>query len=233
MSPNKKVAVISASPKINEKAASEWMAMRAEALMAGDGVDIRHINVRKSEKSGQTAEDFAYMAQADAMLIIFPLYIFCTPGLLTRFLQDYYDFVCVRQAGVTKAAVYTVVNCGFPEPEINGEAVRVIKSFSEKVGAEFRFGVLIGSGGMILGAQNAPFMKKAMARLDGAIAVMKDEVLTGRREAVENINIRINFPRKLYFFGGDRGWVATAKKNGLKKEDLYAKPYATRHPNTI
>ena len=225
MSNAKKVAVLSASPKVNEKAVSEWLATRAESILADDAVETRHINVRNSMAKKQTDEDFAYMSEADAMLIVFPLYIFCTPGLLTRFLQDYYDFVAARPDGGKKAAVYTVVNCGFPEPDINREAVRVIKSFSEKVGAEFRFGLMIGAGGMILGTQDAPFTKKAMAKVDGVFAVIKDELLNGRRGAVKNLEIRIKFPRKLYFFIGDRGWVSTAKKNGLKKKDIFARPY--------
>lgn len=225
MSDVKKVAVISASPKVNEEAASEWMATRAEAVLADDAVATRRINVRKSLAQKQTAEDFAYMAEADAMLIVFPLYIFCLPGMLTRFLQDYYEFVHSQTDGGKKAAVYTVVNCGFPEPNINREAVRVIKSFSEKIGAEFRFGVMFGSGGMILGTQGAPFMKKALAQVDGAVAAMKNELITGSREAVTDVEISVKFPRSLYFFIGGRGWISTAKKNGLKKKDMYARPY--------
>ena len=50
-------------------------------------------------------------------------------------MQDYAAFVQTQPDNENKAAVYTVVNCGFPEPDINREAVRVIKSFSDKVGA--------------------------------------------------------------------------------------------------
>jgi hypothetical protein len=225
MNGGKKIAVLSASPKVNEEAVSEWLAGRAEEFLKADGLEFRHINVRRSLAQNQTAGDYAYMSDADAMLIIFPLYIFCLPGILIRYLQDYYEFSRARPDGGKSAAVYAVVNCGFPEPDINREAVRVIRSFSEKIGADFRFGVLIGSGGMLLGAQGAPFMKKAMARLDGALAAMKDELLSGRRDAVEDIEIPVNFPRRLYFFAGNRGWLSTAKKNGLKKNDLYAKPY--------
>jgi hypothetical protein len=225
MSAIKKIAVISASPKVGERAVSEWLAERAEEILKDGALEFRHINVRKSLTQDQTAGDYAYMAEADAMLILFPLYIFCLPGILIRFLQDYSDLFRERREGGKRAAVYTIVNCGFPEPDINREAVRVIRSFSEKVDADFRFGVRIGSGGMLLGAQGAPFMKKAMAQLDGALARMKDELLSGRRETAEDVEITVSFPRRLYFIAGNRGWLSYAKRNGLKRKDLYAKPY--------
>ena len=93
------------------------------------------------------------MREADALLIVFPLYFFCLPGMLTQYLDDYAQFIGVK--GKTQK-VYTIVNCGFPEPEINTEAIRVMQSFSRHVGASFRFGIGFGSGGMILGAQQAP-----------------------------------------------------------------------------
>jgi hypothetical protein len=78
---------------------------------------------------------------------------------------------------------------------------------------------------MLLGAQGAPFMKKAMAQLDGALARMKDELLSGRRETAEDVELTVRFPRRLYFIAGNRGWLSYAKRNGLKRKDLYAKPY--------
>ena len=221
----KKIAVISASPKVNEAAVSEWLASHAESILAGDAVDIRHITVRKSIAQKQTIEDFAYMFDSDAMLIVFPLYIFCLPGMLIRFLQDYSAFVREQAVGGKKAAVYAVVNCGFPEPDINTEAVGVIKSFSRQVGAEFRFGIMLGSGGMIIQTQGSPLTKQPMVKFDGAMAVIKEEVLSGKRGATEDIEISVNFPRFLYFFIGSRGWISRAKKNGHKKKDMYAQPY--------
>ncbi len=225
MSELKKVAVISASPKINRKSVSDWLAQHTEGLLTDARIEIRHINVRKSIDQNQTENEFIYMSEADAMIIIFPLYVFCMPGLLTRFLQDYYTFLQKQVNSGNSAAVYTIINCGFPEPYINREAARVIKSFSEKVGADYRFSIMLGMGGMILGSQDAPFIKKALAQLDSAVAVMKDELLTGKNNMTEDIEIHIHFPKKLYFMGGDRGWISSAKKHGLRKKDMYAKPY--------
>ena len=75
-----------------------------------------------------------------------------------------------------KMKVYAVVNCGFPEPGINLEAVRVIRSFSQHINAQFRCGVLIGGGAMLREARNAPFMKKSIKSLNDAFAAIARDI---------------------------------------------------------
>lgn len=101
----------------------------------------------------------------------------------------------------------------------------MIQSFAEKTGAQFRFGVLIGGGTMIYGAKDAPFMKRILAELNAAFRTMQDDILNDAQKPVKNICISVSFPKKLYFFMGGRGWVSSARKNMLKKKDLYRKPY--------
>ena len=219
-----KIALISASPKADRNdAISEYFASLLEERFRSESTEIHRINVRQSVWKEETEEAFKEMLDADAMVMTFPLYFFCLPGMLMRFLQDYDHHRAEHKEGGKKAKVYAVVNCGFPEPEINEEAVRVIRSFSEKTGAEFRFGVLIGSGGMLLGAKDAPFMKKTMAELNGAFERMKSDILVSGH--MKNAYISANFPRRLYLFMGDAGWRMLARKNGLKKKDLYRMPY--------
>ena len=63
---------------------------------------------------------------------------------MTRFLQDYAAFVKSQERTGKVPRVYAMVNCGFPEDEINGEALRVVESFSRSIGARYRFGLMIG-----------------------------------------------------------------------------------------
>lgn len=142
-----------------------------------------------------------------------------------RFLEDYHKFYIQHGKAAVNAKVYAIVNCGFPEPEINLEAVRVIRSFCHHVNAHFRFGVLIGGGGMLVGAKNAPFMKKSIRNLNDALLTIAKDIESNDLIIVDNIKIAMNFPRRLYLFMGDRGWHALARKNGLKKKDLYKRPY--------
>jgi multimeric flavodoxin WrbA len=203
---------------------SEYFASLEENHIKSDGIQVNHVNVRQNVIS-KTEDAFKIMLESDAMIFTFPLYFFCLPGLLMRFLQDYYQYFEQHKNDTIKAKVYAVVNCGFPEPDINEEAVRVIQSFSQKIEAEFRFGVLIGGGGMILGTKEAPFMKKTMTKITGAFELMKNDISSNNLALQKNIYITAKFPRRLFFFMANQGWSSFARKNGLKKKDLYRKPY--------
>ncbi len=216
----KKVTILSASPKKGEPSVSALLCALARDRFVNAGLHADIIDVGKALKNSEPA--FEMMRSADALLIVFPLYFFCLPGMLTRFLEDYAASAGNKQPG---QKIFTIVNCGFPEPDINDEAMRVIKSFSHHIGAEFGFGVCFGSGGMVLGAKDAPFMKKAMADLYGAVDRMAAEVINSTNSSSEIVHIGVKVPRWMYFLGGNLGWGQTAKKNGLKKRDLYATPY--------
>lgn len=219
----KNIVTISASPKTGESSVSELLASMAARSFA-DGASVTNIVVRRSMPSGRDEESFKAMLDADAIVFTFPLYFFCLPGILMRFLQDYTAYRAQHAASARSPKVYAIVNCGFPEPELTREAVRVIRSFCAHTDAQFRFGIMLGGGGMLLGAKDAPFMKKFMEKLSAALCAMTEDI-EGCGKPPEDVTISVNFPRKFYFFMGNMGWKQMAKKNGLKSRDLYAKPY--------
>lgn len=219
------IVLINASPKNNEPSVSEYLVDALENQIDMATANKYFINIRQSIKKYKTQEDFAAISKADAIIIIFPLYIFCLPGILMQFLEDYQKFYTEQGKAAGNAKVYAIVNCGFPESGINLEAVRVIRSFCNHVNMQFRFGVLIGGGGMLLGARNAPFMKKTMQNLTNAFLTIVQDIEREDFKNIDNINIAMNFPRRLYLFMGDRGWLTLARKNGLKKKDIYKTPY--------
>ena len=223
----KNVVFISASPKIIEKSVSKQFLQMAGSQIDGTEFNKTFIDVSKSISSHNLSEDFDTLSKADVIIISFPLYVFCMPGILTRFLVDYYNFYTKSGNASKHVKVYAIVNCGFPEPEINLEAVRVIKSFSQHINASFRFGVLIGGGPMMFAAQEAPFMKKVVQELKCAFSSLAADLKDENLAEMDSINIGVNFPfsRRLYFFMGNRGWISMARKNGLQKRDLYKKPY--------
>jgi len=54
---------------------------------------------------------------------------------------------------------------------------------------------------------------------------MAEDTFSSGNKPIRDILISMRFPRKLYFLMGGFGWNSGAKRNGLKKEDLYRKPY--------
>lgn len=217
MSQNTNFVIISASPRISDRSTSAFIASLAEKKLTSEGINVYQIDARKSLK-GDPQDDFIRMRAADTLVFVFPLYFFCVPGMLMRFLQDYAAYHADHPGNVAQR-VYAIINCGFPEPEINAEAVRVMESFSRHIGASFGFGVMLGGGGMLMDTKDAPFMKRVMAGLDDAFTRMAQG--TGG----DHVALAPKFPRRLYFMAGNMGWGQMARQNGLKKKDLYRKPY--------
>lgn len=219
-----KIVLIDGSPRLEEKTASTGFLTRVDTALKDNEFEKQFIHVRKSLKAAPKA-DFAKLLVADAIVFAFPLYYFCLPGLLMRFLEDYEKYLREHSGQKRPAKVYAIVNCGFPEPEINTEAVRVIGCFSHHIGARFRFGVLIGGGSMMSSIEGVGPVKKAYEKLGKAIQTIADDIRSENVKAPQNVLIQPSFPRRLYLLIGSMGWKQQAKKNGLQKADLYRKPY--------
>jgi putative NADPH-quinone reductase len=172
----KNIVLINGSPKVNEEAVSGYFIETAGSHINDALCKKTFINIRQSFTMHKTYEDFEAISNADALIIAFPLYVFCMPGILTRFLEDYYKFYIKTKKNKNNLKVYAIVNCGFPEPDINLEAVNVIKSFCCHINANFRFGILLGGGAMFLGAKDAPFMKKTLSSLNNEFSKIASDI---------------------------------------------------------
>jgi multimeric flavodoxin WrbA len=216
-----KIVILSASPKMSSDSVSQFMAEIAGKHFSNRGIETVCLDVRESMKNNSCSQAFATMNEADALMFVFPLYFFCIPGLLMHFLQDYVD-----SRDGKKKKIYAVVNCGLLDPKINAEALRVIGRFAAHTGNSYRFGVAFGCGGMLKGAQNAPFVKKALKAFHRAIDFMAEDLHCETNALSEDIYIAFRFPKIAYVFMGNRSWRQMAKKNGLIRRDLYRAPYA-------
>lgn len=220
---SKKIVLISASPKVDQtQAVSAFLAARGEQLCSGSNIAVHTLPVRRALLHHETSAAFDLVQQADAIVLIFPLYFFCMPAMLTRFLQD---FVAVYPSSEKTANIYGIVNCGFPEPEINEEAMRVLECFSIQTGRTFLGGVMVGCGGMLLGAAQAPFMRETFEQIDGLFARVKRDVLSESAEEAKIVKTAPKFPKWMYFVAGNAGWRSTARKNHLRPKELQNQPY--------
>jgi FMN-dependent NADH-azoreductase len=55
--------------------------------MNAGGLRVQRVRVRDSFAKKRTEADFEAMLRAERVVFIFPLYIFCLPGMLMRYLQ--------------------------------------------------------------------------------------------------------------------------------------------------
>mgnify|MGYP001178062942 CR=1 FL=1 len=218
----KQVVILAASPKPPGKAASDLLAKIAADTLRDETVGVRVINARETLAKETTDEAFAAIAAADALIVVFPLYVFCLPGMTMRFLQRYGEYAA-KLPQRKQTAVYSVVNCGFPEPEINEEASRVIGRFARAVGARYGFGVLIGGGGMV--TMSISPVNKMIRKYQETLGRIQAEIKAGTCTPAASVNLRVRFPRRLYLFMGNISWRMWIRNNGGKTKDLYARPY--------
>jgi putative NADPH-quinone reductase len=87
MSTSKNIVLINGSPKINEESVSGYLVSKLSDRIGTDGINKIIVNVLQSLTKHQTEHDFEFISKADAIAIVFPLYIFCVPAMLTRFLE--------------------------------------------------------------------------------------------------------------------------------------------------
>jgi multimeric flavodoxin WrbA len=219
----KKIVCINGSPRAEKKTTSAGIIARMVNIPHDKATETHTIRIYSSLKS-DPVPDYKTIATADAIIFVFPLYYFCLPGLLMRFLQNYETYCRNRSEQLSTAKVYAIVNCGFPESSINKEAVRVIRCFSRHMNMQYRYSILIGSGPILVNGNMAP-AKKAREQLDAALLQIANDISAGSEDSPESILIDIKIPKKIYYFFGGMGWKRQAKQNGLKKDDLYRQPY--------
>jgi hypothetical protein len=219
----KKVVLVSASPKVDQAwAVSAFLAKSGEEKLSATGLSVETIKVRHALMHHETEQAFESLQSADAIVLIFPLYFFCMPAMLTRLLQD---FVAKYPVADRTTQVYAIINCGFPESDINMEAMRVVECFARQTKREFLGGVMIGGGGMVIAAAEAPFMRPLFELIDGLFARVAREVRSGQPEPMQIAEASPKFPRWLYFVAGNAGWHSMARKHHIKPRDIRRKPY--------
>jgi multimeric flavodoxin WrbA len=129
---------------------------------AGFGHEV--ITVRAGLKEGYSVETMRAVGQADAVVIVFPLFSYSLPGTLTDFFEEYYRYVKTALISATGAKVFAVINCGFPEAKVCAEAIRVIKNICARLGLRYRFSIAIGSGPVTALTMKAPFLNPGLKR---------------------------------------------------------------------
>jgi hypothetical protein len=159
----KNVCMVNGSLR-GEKASSLGFLKDVRARMDPAVFEARMIAVRAVVKGGYPRETLTIMSRADAIVIAFPLFVYTLPGGLTRLLEEYQLHAGNGGNQGRKARVYAIVNCGFPEPEINREAIRVIRNFCARLGLRYRFTVAVGSGPVTAMTRKVPFLNLKLKR---------------------------------------------------------------------
>ncbi len=127
------------------------------------------INVRANPKQATPEDQLRTLTQADAVIMVFPLFTYGVPGALMRLLEDWLQYADDR-GHKEGTRVYIVANCGFPRPEIMSELIRVMKNFCRRSSLHWRFAVCLGGGPVAATATRLPVLRRKYAKAFSSIA---------------------------------------------------------------
>jgi multimeric flavodoxin WrbA len=205
-----KITIINGSPKV-KKSGSANIARALEEKI-GSKADVVTCHAAAQSPS----EIIPALAQSDAIVLIFPLYVDGIPSHLLRLLDE-------NRADISGAApeamLYGVVNNGFFEGKQNHIALEILQNFSLSAGLTWGQGIGVGAGSI---AVAAPIGHRLLKNLRRALDTLADNILNRRTDS--NQTVAPNCPRFLYNMAARRGWHQYAKKHGMKVKQFYDRP---------
>jgi hypothetical protein len=205
----KKICLINGSPR--GKKAVSFILLEDFSKKRGGSVNVSLHQVGLKTDSPASPEILEAIQDSDGILFAFPLYAYTLPGALTKLLLDYVNWYNRTESEAAKK-VYAMVNCGFPDPSTNREALRVMELFCLRTGLNWRFGVAIGGGLIVAGTRNVPIIN---AKLKLFYRRVINDLYNQNGRQPNNMNIKPFIPKKIMIKIKDSDW---AKKYMSKKK---------------
>jgi len=231
----RRALLVVGSPKINQPSTSSAMGNFLVNCLVQRGWETESLTLKASLNRPEGVDELlSAVDRASLLLLAFPLYVDALPYLVTKALAIIADH---RQAQQQQSAqrLAAVVNCGFPETHQNSLALAICREFAAQSGIAWAGGLAFGAGGMIGGQpladaqRSGPPLRNVITALELTAASLA-EGLPVPAEAVRMITKnRIPFAlwSRLYTWMGSRSFEKMAARNGISKDKLMARPYAT------
>ncbi len=204
------------------------------ASLRGDNANSRKFLNRIADRLEGKAETInlsAYLNKQDELIqilsaagtVVFgiPMYVDGIPSALLRVMEALER----RDSNQEKSSkkIYAVTNMGLYESKQLINVMSQVKKWSDICGYDYSGGIAIGAGEMNGSFAGVPSGGKGPAKnandgLDKLTEIIKK---SGKTEDIYADAYK--FPRKFYMALANMSWPMDAKKNGLKKKDLYSK----------
>ena len=160
----------------------------------GSSYNKEFITVKAGANPAYPDEMFLKIAKADVLVFAFPLFAYSLPGALMRLVEEYWNFIQNGNTYNKNAAVYAVINCGFPVPTINREAVRVIKNLCSRLNIKWRFAVCISTGPVVVVTKKIPFLDLKLKR---AFNTIGRDIAFGNIKDIDDFYIKPVLPKPI------------------------------------
>ncbi|MFP4563414.1 MAG: NAD(P)H-dependent oxidoreductase [Spirochaetia bacterium] len=202
----KRLLFLNGSPR--GKAATSFRFL--EGIAGRLPTDTYHIEmITAPARAGKTVprEILETLNRCDTAVISFPLYAYSLPANLTQFFEEYSKAYGKAVSGNVDVSVhdrtprlYTVVNSGYYDPEVNREALRVMRHFAGRNGFSYRFGAAFGGGMVTAMLEKIPLVNRRLLMVYKALIedLADDGVYRG-----EDFYIRPFIPKRVMLFMKD------------------------------
>lgn len=200
-----KISIINGSPKPAEST-SELLIGYLTELLESD-----YIVCKPDSSELQMSE----IANSDAVVFVFPLYVDGIPSHLLRFLNklekcDFSD----------NTVVYCIINNGFYEGSQTRVAINQMKCWCHAAGVKWGSGLGVGAGEMLPFLKDVPLGHGPNKNIGEAFRKLSK--LINELKSGDDMFISPNWFRSLWRLQGSLFmWLPRAKRNGLKRCELF------------
>lgn len=143
-SPHLPVCLVNGSLRGRKASSLRFLSM-VDKRLSRRGIVAERVAVRARVPHGYLADLLGTLDQAGAVVLAFPLFNYCLPSGLMRLLEAWAGWEG-RRPGPRPTRVYAIVNCAYPVPETNLEAMSVMRHFCDRLGLQWRGAIAIGGG---------------------------------------------------------------------------------------
>lgn len=226
MNTGKNILLLNGSPKAGG-GTSGALAGYLKDRLDGIGCNAEILSARSSISSQSRIEKLLEIAvSADAIALLFPLYIDSLPYTVTKALELIAEDEKLSVAGRSKQGLLAISNCGFPEAYQNGTALAICRQFAKETGRQWVGGLALGAGGAIDGQLNRA--GRSTGKLKQSIGLAAAALAEGGVIPPEAVKLMAQpiISKWLYLWVAEYNWKRAAKKNGVWKK-INDRPYKT------
>ncbi len=186
------------------------------ALQFGSMLRQDYQIVELKKYSGKMAELLSLLAGAESIVLCTPLYVDGLPSQVIRFME-----YAERCSGLLSGNIYVLANMGLYESRQLVNLFSAVKQWCHQTHCSYCGGLGVSAGelvGPLMGFIPFGFgATKAIAKGMGQLA----EAIRQSKECGEIYTEPYCFPRSLYIAIANAGWNRAAKKNGIRRRDLF------------